>query len=186
MARKCSDAYLHIFYRTDSAALNSRKNSYIGGGLNVSGIRGAITQGLTRAQHSAMDVRKSFVGVAIGDGSRRGSVQAWRETHQRENPKTFENVSDDVGCLSDFAGTEAGEDPNILILGTQDWNQQQANEGIQIVVQEHVDNRWDGTRLSDVPQVANLQDHTHPNLSSQSRRGKLRIFINKAGMHNIN
>ena len=147
--------------------------------LNVSGIKGALTQGLTRAQHSAMDVRKSFVGVAIGDSSRRGSYHTWRGNEQREETQICADPSDDVGCLSDFVGTESGEDNNILFGGPMDWNKKQSNEGIQIVVQEHIDNRWDATRLSDVSDVKGLQDPGHTTLLSQSRRGELRILINQ-------
>ena len=144
--------------------------------LNVSGIRGALTQGLTRAQHSAMDVRKSIVGVAIGDNSRRGSFQNWREKEPREETQIIANHSDDVGCISDFAGTESGEENNIQFGGPPDWNKRQANEGVQIVVQEHIDNRWDATRLSEVSDVNGIQDPSHTTLPSQPRRGELLIL----------
>ena len=146
-------------------------------GLNVSGIKGALAQGLTRAQHSAMDVRKSLVGVAIGDNSRRGS---WREKEQRGANQIFATPSDDVGCLSDFVGTEEGDENNLLFGGPPGWNQPPSNEGIQIVVQEHIENTWDATRLPEDSDVKGIQNPSRTTLSPQSRRGELLILTNQS------
>ena len=150
--------------------MNPRKNSYTGSNINVSGIRGAIAQGLARAQHSAMDVRKSVVDAAYGEGSRRASFQPWHEKNNAEEPKIDVNPSDDIGCLSDFAGTAAEVDNGVY--SAQDWHQQQSGDSIQIVVQEHVDHRWDVQRQSELPDVEGLHEPYHVSVNSQPRRGK--------------
>ena len=152
-------------------------------GLNASGIKGALAQGLIRAQHSAMDVRKSLVGAAIGDSSRRGSFHTWREKEQRGATQIFASPSDDVGCLSDFVGTEEGDENNILFGGPPGWNKQHSNEGIQIVVQEHIENTWDATRLPVDSDVKGIQTPSHSTLPTQSRRGELLILTNQSISH---
>ena len=160
----------HFFYRSDSAALHSRKNSYIGNNLDILGLRGAIAQGLTRAQHSAMDLRKSVVDAAHEAGSRRKSFQPWQQNRNTEDQALEGAASDDIGCLSDFV--EAGIVVDSEVYSSQDWPQQQSGDGIQIVVQEHVDPSWDVQRLRKLSDAKRLHDQHHSAVQDQPRRGK--------------
>ena len=155
--------------------MNSRKNSINEAGMNVSGIRGLISQGLTRAQHSAMDLRNSVMETkAPGENSRRGSFQASLQKKD-SRPQIYVNQSDDVGCMSDFVGIEGGEETS---YPGHEYQQASANEGIQIVVQEHIDTRWDGgsRRASQVSGVQGFHDANSAAIHSQSRRGRL-LFV---------
>ena len=116
----------------------------------MSGIKGAIKQGLTRAQHSAMDLRKVVFEGAAASNNGQGSIQAWQQ--QKDKSYTLRedvNTSDDVGCLDDVVGLEVGDGKVDFVESQHDWSQQQSNsDGIQIVVQEHVDYQWDGEQVS--------------------------------------
>ena len=155
--------------------MNSRKNSFNEAGLKVSSIRGVLSQGLTRAQHSAMDLRKSVMETgASNEQGRRGSFQAWLQKDERVEPTIYVNPSDDVGCMNDFVGIEAGEETGPPYPG-HEFKQKLSNEGIQIVVQEHIDPRWEteNRRASQVSEVQSFQDPSHTTMPSQSRRGRL-------------
>ena len=164
-------------HRSDTAALNSRKNSINENGLQVSGIRGVISQGLTRAQHSAMDLRKSVLEAPTEQG-RRGSFQTWFQKDERVEPTIYVNPSDDVGCMNDFVGIEAGEETGHPYHG-HEFKQNISNEGIQIVVQEHIDPRWEteNRRASQVSEIQGFQDPNPTTIGSQSRRGRILILI---------
>ena len=117
----------------------------------MSGIKGAIKQGLTRAQNSAMDLRKVVLEGATTSNNGQGGIQAW----QQENDKSYdlkEHVNErsgDVGCLNDVVGLEIGDGKADFVEPQHGWNQQQSNgDGIQIVVQEHVDYQWESEQVS--------------------------------------
>ena len=116
----------------------------------MSGIKGAIKQGLTRAQHSAMDLRKVVLEGATTSNNGQGSIQAWQQQKDKSyDVKEHVNTSDDVGCLDDVVGLEVGDGKVDFVESQHDWSQQQSNsDGIQIVVQEHVDYQWDTEQVS--------------------------------------
>ena len=96
------------------------------------------------------------MNAAIGDNGRNGSFAAWGELNKTEESQLYINPSDDVGCLSDFTGLEGGEET--LAYDSQDWNQQyQSTEGIQIVVQEHIDNQWDAEMSAEIPKEKEVE-----------------------------
>ena len=161
---------LFLFGRSDSAALDSRKNSINEAGL--SGIRGLLSQGLTRAQHSAMDLRKSVMETGSREQSRRGSFQTSMRKDDRVEPKIYVNSSEDIGCMNDFVGIQGGEETSSSYPNPE-YQQIQSNEGIQIVVQEHVDSGWDleGRRASQVSDVHGFQNSNSSSIPPQSRRG---------------
>ena len=113
--------------------------------LDVSGIKGAIKQGLTRAQHSAMDLRKVVLEGAATSNNGQGTIQAWQQQNDTcYDLKEHVKASDGVGCLNDVVGLEIGDGKVDFVEPQHDWSQQQSNsDGIQIVVQEHVDYQWD-------------------------------------------
>ena len=116
----------------------------------MSGIKGAIKQGLTRAQHSAMDLRKVVLEGATTSNNGQGSIQAWQQQKDKSyDVQEHANTSDDVGCLDDVVGLEVGDGKVDFVESQHDWSQQQSNsDGIQIVVQEHVDYQWDTEQVS--------------------------------------
>ena len=119
--------------------------------LGVSGIKGAIKQGLTRAQHSAMDLRKVVFEGAAASNNGQGSIQAWQQQKDKNYDwKEHVNTSDDVGCLNDSVGLEIGDEATVhYVEPQQNWSQKQSDgDGIQIVVQEHVDYQWDTEQAS--------------------------------------
>ena len=73
---------------------------------------------------------------------------------QQQKDKSYDvkehvNTSDDVGCLDDVIGLEIGDGKVDFVESQHDWSQQQSNsDGIQIVVQEHVDYQWDTGQVS--------------------------------------
>ena len=149
--------------------MDSRKNSINEAGLNVSGIRGLLSQGLSRAQHSAMDLRKSVMETGGSrEQSRRGSFQTSLRKDEMVEPKIYVNTPDDVGCMNDFVGME-DRDESYSSYPHNEFKQNQTNEGIQIVVQEHIDT---SRRASQVSEVHGFQDSNPSAITSQSRRGK--------------
>ena len=150
--------------------MDSRKNSINEAGL--SGIRGLLSQGLTRAQHSAMDLRKSVMETGSREQSRRGSFQTSLRKDERVEPKIYVNSSEDIGCINDFVGMQGGEDTSSSYPNAE-YQQTQSNEGIQIVVQEHVDTGWDleNRRTSQVSDVHGFQNANSSNIPPQPRRG---------------
>ena len=116
----------------------------------MSGIKGAIKQGLTRAQHSAMDLRKVVLEGAATSNNGQGSIQAWEQQEDKSYDfKEHVNTSDDVGFLNDVVGLEIDDGKVNFVEPQHDWSQQQSNsDGIQIVVQEHVDYQWDTGQVS--------------------------------------
>ena len=116
----------------------------------MSGIKGAIKQGLTRAQHSAMDLRKVVLEGAATSNNGQGSIQGWEQQEDKNyDLKEHVNTSDDVGFLNDVVGLEIDDGKVNFVEPQHDWSQQQSNsDGIQIVVQEHVDYQWDTGQVS--------------------------------------
>ena len=116
----------------------------------MSGIKGAIKQGLTRAQHSAMDLRKVVLEGAATSNNGQGSIQAWEQQEDKSyDLKEHVNTPDDVGFLNDVVGLEIDDGKVNFVEPQHDWSQLQSNsDGIQIVVQEHVDYQWDTGQVS--------------------------------------